>query len=33
MKTKNEELNQAVNAALTVFAIFLITQLLNNFVL
>jgi len=31
--TKNTEVNQVINAALTVFAIFLITQLLNNFVL
>ena len=33
MRTKNEELNQAINAALAVFAIFLITQLLDNFVM
>jgi len=31
--TKNQEVNQVINAAITVFAIFLITQLINNFVL
>lgn len=33
MRTKNEDLNQAINAAITVFAIFLITQLIQNFIL
>lgn len=33
MKTKNEELNQAINAAIFMTAIFLITQLIQNFVL
>ena len=33
MRTKNEELNQVINAAIFMTAIFLITQLLNNFVL
>lgn len=31
--TKDEELNQAINAAIGIGVIFLITQLLNNFVL
>ena len=33
MRTKNEDLNQVINAAIFMTAIFLITQLLNNFVL
>jgi hypothetical protein len=33
MRTKNEDLNQAINAAITMFAIFLITQLIQNFIL
>ena len=33
MKTKNEDLNQAINAGIAISVIFLITQLLNNFVL
>jgi hypothetical protein len=31
--TKNTEVNQVINAGIAIGAIFLITQLLNNFVL
>jgi hypothetical protein len=31
--TKNTEVNQAINAGIAIGVIFLITQLLNNFVL
>jgi hypothetical protein len=33
MRTKHEDLNQAINAGIAIGVIFLITQLLNNFVL
>jgi hypothetical protein len=33
MRTRNEDLNQAINAGIAIGVIFLITQLLNNFVL
>ena len=33
MRTRNEDLTQAINAGIAIGVIFLITQLLNNFVL